>query len=643
MTGSFVENGGTMSIEARVLDVEQAKVVLAVRQQGPVKRFFELQRKLAQKLLAGIGAKVSLLGKKKIGARSTRNYKAFQHYSKSLAARDAKNPAAEKKALEAALALDPSFGAVKSRLAKLETRVKALETAGGLILSPTRADQHAHNAALHRKAGRASKAKNSALAGLALDPLLVDCWRELGRLSVKAGKLPAGLKLSVAQRRLAQAFVDKKTVPLWNVVRQQPKRRARTQQTLRFFAAALLFERLDGPAPYASAYTVAMLHDAGRLLQRAGQTTGGVRWVNRPAFERRLAARMKALFPSLGFRFARRHGMFARIKNPRQGRYRRDSAEWELRIGLQDVPTEISVRVQRSRLHPHWRERKQLPPGYMRFAGTGYWNMPKRLLRALGKTKQLIYRPRYPAPRRTLMGKTMALRLTKLGAAMKFDSTSIQRCNATSKLSTTGRCGYLSLFISKGTLLPGCYEVSVSYRDENGQQIELSAPLVWAHEFKKAKFWGSRRFLLTHLNERYRQSREKRYPELKKVRFAYRHLLNLLPVYAERWSLGSFTVARKRKYERYPLEAIAYDIDYSLNGKKTLALDDVAAWRRYRDRVAKRGTKIDVLPYRSIAVPIKALPAGKHSICIVGIRINGSLSPEPECMSLRIPFPPAPR
>ncbi|MBW2736063.1 MAG: hypothetical protein JRH20_27065 [Deltaproteobacteria bacterium] len=629
LTGSYLQLGKSLSIEARVLDVEQAKVVLAVREQGPTTSFFTLQRKLAQKLLKGIGAKLSLLAQKKVGARGTRSYEAFKHYARSLNARDARRPAAEKQALRAALRLDAAFLAVKERLAKLSQRVSALEKAGGLIMTPTHAEQHLHNTKLHRQAGRHAKARLSVIAGLRLDPALLDLWRELRSLPQRAPGIPKGLVLSAARRKLLGAYLAGRDLMLWGPIRDH--KAVLAHQAL---AAVLLFDRKDSPPPFAAATTSAILYQSGQVLigKRAGLAWRSLKFVDRAVEERRIRQRMHTLFPTRAKEMVLGHGFHAHFVN--RSTARKGNTEWELRVILQDYPREVTLRLLRHPRHPHWKERR-LDPRYMGFAAAGVWNMPKPLLKAMGNPKRLIYRPRYPAPRRTLMGKGLAMRVIDFGRPIRLLDKSIKRCDSL-VTSTTGRCGIVSIFFNKGTLLPGCYQVEVSYQDARGKTIQLYSRPVWANEFKQTSFWGSRSSLATHLNAKGRAGMAKRYETLKRVRWPYVHLLQLMPVYAERFAL----MMRRKKKESiipYPLKTLLYDLDYKLNGGKAPPFDDFAAWQGYRQKVRRRGYRVAAPPYRPVVVPLPALAPGRHTVCFLGLRRNGSISPEPECSSVSIP------
>ncbi len=85
VTGSYLKSGGTLRIDARVIQVDDASVGLAVKVEGRVDDFLGLQRDLATRLLEGLGDRVSLVQRTRLARGGTRSYRAFLSYSNALA------------------------------------------------------------------------------------------------------------------------------------------------------------------------------------------------------------------------------------------------------------------------------------------------------------------------------------------------------------------------------------------------------------------------------------------------------------------------------------------------------------------------------------------------------------------------------
>ena len=635
VTGSYLLVASKLSVEARIVDVDSSAVALTLREQGPTRAFFALQKRLAARLLKGLGAKLSLLGRKRIGARGSKSFGAFSHYARSLAARDRGDKRAEKAWLKKALAADAGFVAVKKRLTQLEGRVARLERSGGLIVTPTSTADHLHNARLHRSAARYGKAGASIRAALALAPLAIETWALAAKLPSGAKGLLRGLAIKAQLRPLYRAFARNDVARLHAALKQRWKRR-------RALAAALLFERVDGPLPLPSALTAARLYAALRVLREPSTNRLlAAQLLDAPGFFVRVNRSFKRKFGTLIRELRFGHGFLAVLSN--RTKRRRAWPYWDLRIKLyDDVDGAVTLRLRRHPHHPHWRERA-LNPRYLGFAINGFIRLAPQIRSAIGDAKKLVYRAQWPVR----VGRAQPrLRIARFGAPLVFAPQAL-RCRPNAN-SITGRACSLSVYLSKGNLLPGCYQVDVSYTTRSGEKVALTYPVAWANEFKllprplrsgrMVLRW--KRYQRVHVITERNRAAYAKLPELARAG-SFHYLLTIGPIFAEKYDSamrsGGF-VRWKQSKVPYPLESIHFDIDYALAPKgKSPVSDDFKGWQRYRDRLIKRGKRVAALPYRPQFVPLPKLSSGKHHICIAGLRRNGSRSAEAECMSFFIP------
>ena len=144
LVGSYLVDGDTIRVDARLIDVENGTVAVAVKQEGGVADFLDVQRGLAAQLLDGLGSTLTLVETKRLGLRSTGNYEAFSAYSRGLDALDGGRSAEAAEAADAALGADPGFTAA----ADLRERVRAL----GKHFDVQLQSSHIDTVARHRKA-----------------------------------------------------------------------------------------------------------------------------------------------------------------------------------------------------------------------------------------------------------------------------------------------------------------------------------------------------------------------------------------------------------------------------------------------------------------------------------------------------------
>jgi TolB-like protein len=125
VTGSYLVQGDTLRVDARVIEVESARIVLAVRAEGSRDDFLVVERDLVERLLEGLGSSLSVLQRQRLAQGVTRDFDAFTDWSSAMEQLDAGDGEAAQTALRAALRKDPGFARAQEDLATLTARVSA--------------------------------------------------------------------------------------------------------------------------------------------------------------------------------------------------------------------------------------------------------------------------------------------------------------------------------------------------------------------------------------------------------------------------------------------------------------------------------------------------------------------------------------
>lgn len=123
LTGSVVAMAPTVRIDARIIEVESATVVLSTSSSGPKEDFFYLEKELADKVIAELGLVVTTRERAKLGRLPTESFPAFFAWSRGLDAEARGDAAAAAKAIEEALAHDSSFAEAAAMLETIRSRV----------------------------------------------------------------------------------------------------------------------------------------------------------------------------------------------------------------------------------------------------------------------------------------------------------------------------------------------------------------------------------------------------------------------------------------------------------------------------------------------------------------------------------------
>jgi TolB-like protein len=120
LTGAYTVAGEEMRLDARVIEVETAKVAAAEKVEGPKAAFFALEKELVEVLVATLDLKLPFAEKAKLRSVPTESFEAWLAYSAGLDAVDRGDTTAAQQQFRAALAADPGYASAKTALGRLE-------------------------------------------------------------------------------------------------------------------------------------------------------------------------------------------------------------------------------------------------------------------------------------------------------------------------------------------------------------------------------------------------------------------------------------------------------------------------------------------------------------------------------------------
>ena len=119
LTGGYTVAGETMRIDARVLEVETAKVLASEKVEGKKDEFFALEKELVEVLVVAIGVTVGRAEKTRLRSNPTQSFTAWSLYSEGLDAGDRGDAATARARFERALVADPAYAAARTALDRL--------------------------------------------------------------------------------------------------------------------------------------------------------------------------------------------------------------------------------------------------------------------------------------------------------------------------------------------------------------------------------------------------------------------------------------------------------------------------------------------------------------------------------------------
>lgn len=632
LTGAYLVAGRTLRLDVRVIDVETGVVALAVHDEGPVDDVLATERRLAESLLTGLGAKLTLIDKKRLGAGGTRSLDAVRHYGRSLDARDRGDAEAEREALRAALEADPEFARVKARLADLATQVDALERSGGRILRPTSARDHLHNARIERDAGQRDAALAALGKAVAADPDNLDAWVMARAL----GTAPSRERAKPTVRKLVDAYLGDDPDTLVAALE------APTTRT----PAALLLVDLVAPrlpaktiAPFAAALAAVDALEGGDPGRPDGQPDRLAAWVLDPASWRVRAATLRAA--QLGGDRVEQIERRALADFVNLGEDNLVRPSWELFVLTFEPVRDLTLTIEREARHPAWHDRvpdREHGPHRLDLDA-----LAKRLSpAALAAVRAAIDDPNgivYQLTRDVgefVPPETEPLAPGALGRPIAVPGPSI-RCEA-SPTAVTGRACRTSLYVPFAALAPGLYRLTLAYRDADGRAVRAVIP-AWARETKLVRSRGPG---VDHDDPWHNDAWVHPVAPGPIANALRARLISTKPlepafaILALTW-FRTHVGGERGPHPRW-VARLAWDVDWASNGGVAIAEDDFAAWRRYRDRLLAHGWALAPDVDRDIDyLPLPALTPGEHTLCLATERADGSRSPEAECTRIEVP------
>ena len=631
LTGSYLVRKDTLRLDVRVVDVETATVAFSANEEGPVDDIFDIERRLARKLLDGLGAKLSLIQRKRIGAKSTRDFTALRHYADSLDARDRGDGAAERKALAEALARDPSFGQVKTRMAALEKKIAVLEKGGGRIVDPREAREFLHNARIQKAEGDYRGALASLRQAATRKPELIDIWLLVGAINARNQMDVHKLPVASGLRKIVVSYLAGEVETLHKQLTTGDKR-------YRTHAAAFLFDVQASQLPTSTLQPYVRMHDAVRQLEAARK--GGALaplFVDYLPLWQRVTEVKQRYFHANGVRQVEVLGA-SFMEN--QDQLKIASPWWFFQpVFLERPRGPITVTIERDLGHPHWQEKAgpvsahqlRLPPHLSDRARIA------EIERALADPKNIPYGvlkpPDYHAKVRW--------QFARLGTPISIPESHLL-CQQDKLMLTGHRCSaYVRMF--KRRIPPGYYRATLRYRDQNGHPM-VAKPRLLVFEFEEIESrppheLNQRRgpkAVVHRLDGAYR----KQWPAV--VKGLAKSLVSKRTFKVENTIfISNYYRHRATRWGKRPAQVDVaswhFDLDYQLVGGQPIASDDVQAWLRYRKRILKDGYQVKAWKWGFQHLPLPKLSSGRHSLCIVSKRTNGSLNAEPECLSIVVP------
>ena len=173
VVGSWSVVGERFLLDARLVGVENARVVKAARADGALDTFVDVEKQLVTGLLDGLAITLAEDTRKKLlAAAPTRDFDAFAAYSQGVALRDSGKIAEAQQAFGVAIAEDPAFADAKSALGSLRLALDKMQ------LEKARATKAARMATLDKVIAAHPEPKDSkdlkALPGFVLRLLALD-------------------------------------------------------------------------------------------------------------------------------------------------------------------------------------------------------------------------------------------------------------------------------------------------------------------------------------------------------------------------------------------------------------------------------------------------------------------------------------
>ena len=128
LTGAYQVAGGTMRVDARLIEVATGAVAATTRVEAKTEEFYALEKDLVEAVVKALKLPLTVAERQALRESQTESLDAFERYSRGLEALDQKEPEKARQQFEAALAADPSYQRAQTanaRLGALTTRAMA--------------------------------------------------------------------------------------------------------------------------------------------------------------------------------------------------------------------------------------------------------------------------------------------------------------------------------------------------------------------------------------------------------------------------------------------------------------------------------------------------------------------------------------
>lgn len=600
VTGQIFSEAGALRADVRAIDVESGAIAWAGKVAGRREEIFELERKLAIEVLGGLGAKLSPIAGKQLGKQGTKSFDALLHYGAALDAEDRGAREEIKKELSLALKSDPEFGRVKDRLSALEERVGTLEKSGGLILKPTSWRDHLHNFKEQRARADLDAAGASLAKAIELEPRRAELWTAYVELPLEVRTRAVGeaRALDAVSKQLLLAHVSL-DLGAFHAAPESAENPA-----LRSVLAIDLVGRRLGAFTLIGAIELARA--CAYVLESKNRRFVEPMLVDTEAF---FSLAKKLQTEKLAGRDSAGAAIEHMLELTKLGSAGAASSAWYLELHLVERPAgSISVSV----------ARVPLPSGEKPYPNDGLWvwehskpEDPARLaaLRSGEAYGWIVYGEDDPFSKDVLKG------FSAFGASFEIPAGDrFMACEAAGQSPVGLECTVL-FTLDKRSMPPGPWALEVRYRDGAGAEVKHSDPHFWISETSLAEFrtglWhhSDAFFLINPVDDTVRSRMD---PGAKNSPMAVRACAN--PPLA-------------RDVE-VPVVLFYYDVDFKLRGAK----------KSYRDAIVEKGASAKPLDDRACGyLPLSKLAPGKHTLCVVTSRKNGSLTLEPECTTTEVP------
>jgi len=610
VTGSFVRLNDQLRIDLKVLDVADGSIVYAVQKSGNDGAIFQLQAELAKALLKELGAKLSRIQEKRLGRGGPSTIRSLKTYGKALEAVDAGKRQDAEQFLREALASDPTFTRVQSRLESLESQVKKLAQSGGLILKPARAEEFLHNYRVHRQRSARAKARESLESAIRLAPKNLDGWLALGSEGTKA-TMPNNVALSGSMRALLRSYLKREPAELL-------KRLKGKNATA---AAVLLYDLAlrDLPSQTLSPYLhvqAAMAHfeptALASLLADPEEHVESMRQTKRRYFE----GKDDGVPGVIAFR---------------EGGATLQMGVWRLWVGLDEQPKgPVKVTVARSK-HASWNARPRLPPYPEKTRpitkrDLATWPVMYKAIQKARRSKDgFVWLVRHPMHGGTKLVPDTA---AKLGDELSLPAY-LFACEDSEKSLTGRRCKAI-VELTASSLAPGHYDIPVSYSGLDGT-VHKNRLDTWFRDIHLHYTELLRRIGTRKLYHRIADLDGKKGLALRKAVKASFVGKRRFPVVG----MAHVNTYWRVSSDPNPNDGFAYlqtlflDIDYKLLGGT--APQTTQQEKAYRDLLVKKGYELAGNPKGHQYIPLPAFDKKPHTVCLVARTTNKALSPEAHC------------